>query len=106
MKSTRCHAVIRNGSVFPNVIVIYPEHRKGVSTPTCHLPQLAIVPFEGEVHSTDDFNGIIAIVPVDFTPHSCLSIRADTFSSDIKQIAELLPHVDKEDIIKLLFLPL
>jgi len=99
MPSTRCHAAVVNGEIYRNVIVSYD------SIDCCR--QLSLHPFEGEVHSTDVFNGAILILPAgaDFDISS-VHITASGFSSILSGIASELPVLHTGEALRLLFLPL
>lgn len=99
MPSTLCHAAVVNGEVHRNVIVSYD------SIDCCR--ELSLRPFEGEVHSTDVFNGAILILPVgaDFDISS-VHITASGFSNILSGIASELPVVHDGEASRLLFLPL
>ena len=99
MPSTRCHAVVINGNIHRNVIVTY-----GSRELCCDL---TISSFREEVHSTDDFNGAILVLPVDATfDLSAVTLTPLTFSSVLSQVASTLPHVVPGRPCRLLFLPL
>lgn len=99
MRSTRCHAVVANGSVFRNVIVDYDSVE--------HCETYLIRNFEGEVHSTDDFNGAIIIVPdmsnLDLSP---VTLTPDNFYAYLENLSSILPRLEFGKTAKLIFLPL
>lgn len=99
MPSTRCHAAVINGEVHRNVIVTYD------SVGLCH--DVSLSPFEGEVHSTDDFNGAILALPADAGfDLSSVTLTPSTFSPVLAGIAANLPHIEPGEPCRLLFLPL
>lgn len=99
MPSTLCHAAVINGEIHRNVIVTYD------SVELCH--DVSITPFEGEVHSTDDFNGAILVLPADTVfDLPPLALTPGRFSSVLAKIASLLPWVEDGKPCRLLFLPL
>lgn len=107
MKSTRCHAAIEDGSVMRNVIVTYPAPSfDNCTVIKCNRQKIAIKPFECEVHSTDDFNGIIAIVPQNYPLQTDFPVRANTFTTDTNQLAAHLPHTREKDVVNLHFIPM
>lgn len=107
MKSTRCHAAILDGTVMRNVIVTYPELSfDNCSIIKCNRQEIAIEPFEVEVHSTDDFNGIIAIVPQNYPLPIDFPVRANTFTTDTNQLAKRLPLTHEKDVVTLQFIPM
>ncbi len=99
-KSTRCHAAVVNGMVKTNVIVSYSD-----SNDFC--TNYNIAPFAGEVHSTDDFNGAVVVMPVgaelDMEKYI---IDYANFSSVLKEIAAHVPHVEAGELVKLCFIEL
>ncbi len=99
MPSTRCHAAVINGEIHRNVIVSYD------CAELCS--NVSITPFEGEVHSTDDFNGAILVLPADAGfDLSSVTLTPATFSSVLAGIAANLPHIEFGKPCRLLFLPL
>lgn len=99
-KSTRCHAAVINGEVFKNVIVAYEGTLLAAS-------KLEIMLFMGEIHSTDDFNGAVIVVPIGFQFHiDKYRITCDNFSSMLDRIASEVPPVSAYGKVRLIFLPL
>lgn len=99
MPSTFCHAAVINGEVHRNVIVSYD------SADRCR--EVSITPFECEVHSTDDFNGAILVMPygADFD-FGGETLSVSSFQAVLEEIASRIPHLEAGEPSRLLFLPL
>lgn len=98
IRSTRCHAAVINGKVLRNIIVSYQ------GTPDV-CAGFEIKPFTGEVHSTDDFNGAVIVMPAqfEFYPDEYV-LTPETFSSILDKIASIVPSVLPGESVKLCFL--
>ncbi|MDE6860167.1 MAG: hypothetical protein K2J65_07125 [Duncaniella sp.] len=99
MPSTLCHAAVINGEIHRRVIVSYD------SADRCR--DVSITPFECEIHSTDDFNGAILVLPygADFDLGR-VTLAASSFHAVLEEIAFRIPHVEAGELSRLLFLPL
>lgn len=99
MPSTKCHAAVADGNVFRNVIVDYDNVDR------CEA--YSIRTFEGEVHSTDDFNGAIVIVPaISNVDLSSLTLTPDNFYNSLETLSKTMPRLNFDQPAKLIFLPL
>lgn len=89
-----------------DIVVTKNQQSPNHSELNYQLHDITVKPFTGEVHSTDDFNGIIALTPIDYELPSDFSIQAETFTHDTNHLDQLLPTLQPDTPIKLLFLPL
>lgn len=95
MISVRVHAAVANGRITRNAIVRYP------SDPQTGIPPL-VKPFEGEIHSTVDLNGIALIVPSGYrlpeslTPPATISAPG-AFEAYLTLLAAEIPPVFDPD---------
>lgn len=96
MISARVHAAIADGRITRNALVCYPSSPSSDIRPT-------VRPFEGEIHSTIDINGIILIAPSGFTlsPELAASRTGfptrEAFESYLDALAAAVPHVTTAD---------
>ena len=95
MLSVRVHAAVANGKITRNAIVRY------TSEPQPGMPPL-VQPFEGEIHSTTDLNGIAVIVPAAYrlpeslTPPDHISAPG-AFDAYLTLLATSVPPVTATD---------
>lgn len=95
MISVRVHAAVVNGRITRNAIVRYP------SEPHPGIPPI-VKPFEGEIHSTVDLNGIALIIPAGYrlpqslTPPATISAPG-AFEAYLTRLAAEIPHVIDPD---------
>ena len=95
MLSVRVHAAVANGKITRNAIVRYP------SEPQPGMPPL-VKPFEGEIHSTTDLNGIAIIVPAAYRLPESLTPPAPitapgAFDAYLTLLATSVPPVTATD---------
>lgn len=99
LRSVLCHAVISGRKIYRHSIVIYDDMRPDIAP--------LIREFEGEVHSTEAFNGVAVILPYDFEVPAVLSnIDVVGFSAQISAIAEVCPDVHGCANTRVQFVPL
>ncbi len=100
MLSVRVHAAVAHGRITRNAIVRYP------SEPQTDIPPL-VKPFEGEIHSTIDLNGIAVIVPAAYrlpeslTPPDHISAPG-AFGAYLTLLAARIPPVIEHDTAKVI----
>ncbi|WP_304510085.1 hypothetical protein [Duncaniella muris] len=100
MISVRVHAAVAHGRITRNAIVRYPPE------PQTDIPPI-VKPFEGEIHSTIDLNGIAVIVPAAYrlpeslTPPDHISAPG-AFGAYLTLLAARIPPVIEHDTAKVI----